>query len=303
MGAPRFAGLYTPIVTPFTAAGELDEGALRANAERYLATRLTGLVVLGSNGEAPQLDADEADRAIAAVRAATPAGRPLLAGTGQESTRATIAATRRAAALGVDAVLVRTPAFYKGQMTTEAFVRHYRAVADASPVPVLLYNVTVYTGVNLSPDAVATLAEHPNIVGLKETNADMVQLGEHVARTGADFAVLTGSASAFYAALALGASGAILAISGIVPELCVSLLDAVRAGRYDEARALQQRLAPIARLVGATWGVPGLKQALDLAGFRGGLPRSPLAPAPPAAAQQLRDELARLGVLAGAATA
>jgi 4-hydroxy-2-oxoglutarate aldolase len=291
------SGIYTPVVTPFTAAGDLDEDALRFNAERYLQSRLTGLVVLGSNGEAPQLDQDEADRAIAAVRSVVPRGRPLLAGTGQESTRATIAASRRAAELGVDAVLVRTPAFYKGQMTTEAFVRHYTAVAEASPVPVFLYNVTMYTGVNLTPDAVALLSEHPNIVGMKESSTDIVQFAEHLSRAREGFVLLTGSAPIFYSAMALGASGAVLAIGGVVPDLCVALAEAMRNGRYDEARALQRRLSPIARLVGSAHGVPGLKAALDLAGYRGGVPRSPLVPVPLAVVDVIRTELAKLGVL------
>lgn len=294
-----FSGTYTPVVTPFTASGELDEAALRFNVERYLRTPLTGLVVLGSNGEAPQLDEDEADRAIATVRSAVPRGRPLLAGTGRESTRATIVATRRAADLGVDGVLVRTPSFYKGQMTAGAFVRHYQAVADASPVPVLLYNVTVYTGVSLPPDAVGTLSEHPNIAGMKESNSDMVQFAEHLTRARDGFVLLAGSAATLYAAMTLGAAGAVLAIAGIVPDMCVALAQAVRDGRYDEARALQRRIAPLARMIGATYGVPGLKAALDLAGYRGGTPRAPLLPAPPAALDALRAELTKLGVLEG----
>ncbi len=291
------AGIYAPVVTPFTTSGDLDEDALRFNADRYMQSSLTGLVVLGSNGEAPQLDEDEADRAIAAVRSAVPAERPLLAGTGQESTRATIAASRRAADLGVDAVLVRTPAFYKGQMTTDAFVRHYNAVADVSPVPVLLYNVTVYTGVNLTPDAVGILSEHPNIVGMKESNSDIVQFGEHLTRAGEGFTLMTGSAPMFYSAMTLGAKGAILAIAGIVPDLCVALADAVHGGRFQEARGLQRRLSPIARLVGAAYGVPGLKVALDLAGYRGGAPRSPLVPVAQAVVDTIRTELSKLGVL------
>ena len=143
-------------------------------------TPLTGLVVLGSNGEAPQLEEAEADWMIDIVRAEVPSQRPLIAGTGRESTKATIAATRRAAAAGVDAVLVRTPSFFKPQMTADVFVRHYLEVADASPVPVLLYNVTMYTGVNLPPDVVATLAEHPNIVGIKESGSDIAQIAEYV---------------------------------------------------------------------------------------------------------------------------
>ncbi len=291
------SGIYTPVTTPFTASGDLDEAALRFNAERYMQSPLTGLVVLGSNGEAPQLDEHEADRAIATVRSVVPRGRPLVAGTGQESTRATIAASRRAADLGVDAVLVRTPAFYKGQMTVDAFVRHYNAVADESPVPVLLYNVTVYTGVNLTPDAVGILSQHPNIVGMKESNSDVVQFGEHLTRARDGFVLLTGSAPTFYSAMTLGASGAVLAIAGIVPEMCIALADAVRAGRYEEARMLQRRLSPLARLVGSAYGVPGLKAALDLAGFRGGTPRGPLLPVAPAVVDVIRAELTKLGAL------
>ena len=197
--------------------------------------------MLGSNGEAPQLDDDEADLAIKTVRDAMPKDRPLLAGTGRESTAATIAATKRAADLGVDAVLVRTPSFYKGQMTTDAFVRHYTAVADRSPVPVLLYNVTIYTGVNLLPDAVGILSRHPNIVGIKETNSDMVQFGEYLARAEEGFTVLAGSGATYYSALALGAHGAILAVGGVAPKLCTDIFNAVRDGRFDDAKAMHRR--------------------------------------------------------------
>ena len=294
-----FAGVYTPLATPFTADGSLDERGLTANVERYLQTPLTGLVVLGSNGEAPQLDDAEADRAIAVVRAAMPKGRPLLAGTGRESTRATIAATRRAADLGADAVLVRTPAFYKGQMTTEAFIRHYTQVADQSPVPVLLYNVTIYTGVNLLPDALAALSAHPNIVGVKETNSDMVQFGEYLSRAQEGFTVLAGSGATYYSALALGAHGAILAVGGVAPDLCMNIFTAVSDGRFAEARAMQHKLAPLARLVGTAHGVPGLKAALDLLGFVGGAPRPPLLPAGAAAIDAIREQLIALNLLEG----
>lgn len=292
-----FAGIYTPLATPFAADGSLDERGLRANVERYLRTPLTGLVVLGSNGEAPQLDDDEADRAIATVRAAMPKDRPLLAGTGRESTIATIAATRRAADLGADAVLVRTPAFYKGQMTTDAFVRHYTQVADQSPVPVLLYNVTIYTGVNLLPDAVAALSAHPNIVGIKETNSDMVQFGEYLSRAQAGFTVLAGSGATYYSALALGAHGAVLAVGGVAPDLCMNMFTAAAAGRLDEARDMQRTLAPLARLVGTAHGVPGLKAALELLGFVGGAPRPPLLPAGTAAIAAIREQLIALNLL------
>ena len=292
-----FAGIYTPLATPFAADGSLDTRALARNVEKYLRSPLTGLVVLGSNGEAPQLEEDEADLAIETVRRAMPKDRPLLAGTGRESTAATIAATRRAADLGVDAVLVRTPAFYKGQMTTDAFVRHYTEVADRSPVPVLLYNVTMYTGVNLLPDAVGTLSRHPNIVGIKETNSDMVQFGEYLAKADEGFTVLAGSGATYYSALALGAHGAILAVGGVAPQLCVDIFTAVRDGRFADAKAMHRKLSPLSKLLGATYGVPGLKAALGLCGYEGGHPRPPLQPVPPAAVDAIRTALAELNLL------
>jgi 4-hydroxy-2-oxoglutarate aldolase len=297
----KFAGIYTPLATPFAADGSLDTRALGRNVEKYLKSPLTGLVVLGSNGEAPQLDDDEADLAIKAVRGALPKDRPLLAGTGRESTVATIDATQRAAGLGVDAVLVRTPSFYKGQMTTDAFVRHFEMVADRSPVPVLLYNVTIYTGVNLLPEAVGILSRHPNIVGIKETNSDMVQFGEYLAKAEEGFTVLAGSGATYYSALALGAHGAILAVGGVAPKLCLDIFTAVREGRFADAKAMHQRLAPLSKLVGAQYGVPGLKAALDLCGFDGGHPRPPLQPAPQSAIDAIRSALAELDLLSPAA--
>jgi 4-hydroxy-2-oxoglutarate aldolase len=297
----RFAGIYTPLATPFASDGSLDGGALARNVERYLRSPLTGLVVLGSNGEAPQLEDAEADLAIKTVREVMPTDRPLLAGTGRESTAATIAATERAATLGVDAVLVRTPSFYKGQMTTDAFVKHYTAVADRSPVPVLLYNVTMYTGVNLLPEAIGILSRHPNIVGVKETNSDMVQFGEYLTKSEEGFTVLAGSGATYYSALTLGAHGAILAVGGVAPRLCVDIFNAVQAGRLDDARGMHRRMAPLSKLVGATYGVPGLKAALTLLGFEGGSPRPPLQPVGQPAIDAIREQLKELGLIEGVA--
>jgi 4-hydroxy-2-oxoglutarate aldolase len=293
----RFAGIYTPIVTPFTATGDIDERGLASNVDRYLTTKLTGLVVLGSNGEAAQLEDAEADRVIEIVRARVPKGRPVLVGTGRESTRATIAACRRAATIGADAVMARTPSFYKPQMTSENFIKHYTEVADASPVPVLLYNVTMYTGVNLLPDAVEKLSEHPNIVGLKDSGNDMLQIGDYLARSKPGFTVLAGAAPTLFSSAVLGVHGAVLALAGLVPDLCVELFEHVRAGRIEEGRALQRKLMPLARAIGPVHGVPGLKAALDLLGMAGGVPRAPLRPVAPAAVDSLRALLSSLGLL------
>ena len=294
---PRFAGVFTPIVTPFQSDGTIDENGVRRNVARWMSTPLTGLVVLGSNGEAPQLEEAEADWMIDIVRSEVPAQRPLIAGTGRESTRATIAATKRAAAAGVDAVLVRTPSFFKTQMTADVFERHYLEVAEASSVPVLLYNVTVYTGVNLSPDVVATLAEHPNIVGIKESGGDIAQIAEYVSRTPNDFSVLAGSATTLVHALCAGCDGAILALAALVPREVRGLAELVAEGRLEEARALQRRLMPLARAVGAQYGVPGLKAALELMGFAAGAPRPPLMPVAPGIIDMLRAQLDALGVI------
>lgn len=292
-----FSGIFTPIVTPFRGDGTIDEAGMRRNVARWMATPLTGLVVLGSNGEAPQIEDAEADWVIDIVRGAVPRDRPLIAGTGRESTTATIAATRRAAAAGVDAVLVRTPSFFKSQMTTEVFVRHYTAVADASPVPVLLYNVTMFTGVTLTVDAVATLASHPNIVGMKESGSDIGLMAEYIARTPDDFTVLAGSAATLFHALCADCDGAILALAALVPRDVLSMEALLDEARLDEARALQRRLMPLARSVGALHGVPGLKAALELMGFAAGPPRPPLRPVSPQTIDLLRAQLDALGVL------
>ena len=295
----RFSGLFHPLVTPFTTTGEVDAAAVARNASRYLRSPLTGLVVLGSNGESPQLDDDESDRVIAAVRDVVPPDRPLLAGAARESTRATIAACRRAAALGASAVMVRTPSFYKNMMTSDAFVRHYTEVADASPAPVILYNVTIYTGVTLQADAVGLLSRHPNIVGVKESGNDMQLLADYLsASAGEDFVVLCGSATSFYSALALGVHGGVLALSGIVPEQCATLMRMVGEGRLAEARQLQTLLLPLARSIGVQHGVPALKAALTLVGYETGDPRPPLRPAPAAVWAALRAQLTALGLLA-----
>jgi len=289
-----FTGIYTPIATPFRDDGTVDERALAANVSRWMTTPLTGLVVLGSNGEATSLDEAEADRVVEIVRAGVPSSRPLIAGTGRESTRATIAATRRAAAVGADAALVRTPSFFKPQMTTEAFVRHFTEVADASPVPVLLYNVTLYTGVNLLPDAVERLAVHPNIVGMKESGSDIGQIAEYVARTPDDFTVLAGSATTLVHALCAGCDGAILALASLAPAECVFMTTLVREKRLDEANALQRRLMPLARSLGTGYGVPGLKAALELSGYAGGPPRPPLRPVSSEVVDIIRRQLTAL---------
>lgn len=286
----RIGGIFPPIPTVFNQAGDVDSEAIVANVERWMRTGLAGVLALGSNGEAALLDDGESDRVIDAARSAVPSDRLLLAGVGQESTRATIAAARRAARLGANLALVRPPAYYKNQMSLEVLVAHYRAVADASPIPLVLYNLPA-TGVLLTPPIVTTLAEHPNILGIKETSVDLERLGQF-AGIGSDFRVLSGSAPVIYPALTSGAVGGILAVANVLPDACVRLFEHAIAGRHSEALALQRAITPLAQLVTTTYGVAGLKAALDLVGFAGGLPRQPLAPVNESARQQIARAIA-----------
>ena len=282
--------VFPPMPTPFK-DGEIDEAAIGTNVRHWMTTGLGGIVALGTNGEASLLDDDEADRVLAAVRAAVPAGRTLIAGVGRESTRATVAAARRAAAAGADAVLVRTPSFYRAHVPVPSLVAHYTAVADASPVPVLLYNYAAFTGVNLAPDTIARLAALPNVAGLKETSTDGAQFADLSAAVPSRFTVMAGSAPGVYAALCAGAQGAILAVACVTPELCLELFEHARQGRFAQALDCQQRLTPLARAVTSGFGIAGLKAAMDLCGLTGGEPRPPLAPLAREGVEKIRSLL------------
>ena len=284
-------GVFAPIPTPFADDGELDLAGWQGNIDRWMGTGLHGLVVLGSNGEAPLVDDDEADRLIAAARKRIPADRLLIAGTGRQSTRSAISASRRAADAGADAVLVRTPSYFKGQMTTSAFIRHYSAVADASPAPVLLYNFSALTGVTLPVEAAAALSMHENIIGLKESGPDMSYVGDLVGQAPDGFSVLVGSAPTFFSSLVLGAHGGVMALACVAPAACRQIYELVRAGRYDKARELQRHVTPLAKLVTSIHGIPGLKAALTLIGYVGGRPRLPLEPVGDDVVVQIRRQL------------
>jgi 4-hydroxy-tetrahydrodipicolinate synthase len=284
----RLQGIVAPVPTAFDATGRVDRGLLGDNVRRLMQTRLSGVLALGSNGEAALLDDAEGDAVLEAVRDVVPRDRLLLAGTGRESTRLTIAATRRAASIGADAVLVRTPSFFKAQMTPEALLAHFSAIADAATVPVLLYNLPGVTGVSLTLAVVSRLAAHPNVVGLKETSADLERLAQFAALDPAGFRVFSGWAPVVYPALMSGAAGGILAVANVLPDACVELYEHAHAGRHEAALALQRRLIPIAQLVSTVHGVAGLKVALELMGCYGGPVRAPLL----AASSRTREQVA-----------
>ena len=217
-------------------------------------------------------------------------GRFVLAGTGMESTAQTIALTAKAADAGADAALVLTPHYYKAQMTVDVLRAHFEAVADASPIPIYLYSVPVFTALPFPPALAPAIAKHPNVRGMKESSGDLVLMSKILAAVPPTFIVACGSASVLYPALCLGAQAGILAVACCAPDAAAAVYKAFVDGNHERARTLQLALTALATAVTATFGVPGLKLAMDVGGLKGGHPRRPLLPAPPAA----RDELQRL---------
>jgi 4-hydroxy-2-oxoglutarate aldolase len=290
-------GVFPPIATPFE-NGEISESKLAFNMERWNKTDLQGYVVLGSNGEFPYLDEDEKVNLIGLVRKHMAGDKVLIAGTGMESTRATIRMTKKAAEAGADAAIIVNPHYYTGRMTSEVLIRHYTEVADASPIPVMIYNVPGFTGVNIAPDTVAILAAHDNIIGMKDTSGNIVQLAQLVRLTaGKGFDVLAGSANHFLPALAVGAQGGILALANIAPDECVQIQRLFQEAKMEEARELHLRMLPVNQAITAQMGVPGLKAAMEMRGYFGGEPRQPLLPLSDSARETLRQILQEAGLL------
>jgi len=292
------AGVFPPIPTPFDAGGELALDALAENLARWNHFDLGGYVVLGSNGEAVYLSAEEKVRVWETARRAIPDDKTILAGTGCESTRATIALTRQAAQAGADAALIVTPNYFDGMMTSDALLAHYRAVADASPIPVVMYNVPKFTHVELDAPTIARAARHPNIVGLKDSGGNIAKLAEVVRLTGpaAGFQVMAGTAGYFLAGLMLGAVGGVLALANVAPQQSVDIHRLFQAGRWEEAAELQRRMIPVNAAVTTCFGIAGLKVALDMLGYYGGPVRLPLLDLPEAERETLREVLVAGGV-------
>jgi 4-hydroxy-2-oxoglutarate aldolase len=230
------------------------------------------------------------------VQSAAP-GMKIIAGTGCESTWQTVELTNACAKLGAHAALVVTPFYYGGRMNEAALFQHFTAVADQSAIPIMIYNVTKFTNINVSVGLTAKLSRHPNIIGIKDSNGNVSTLGEMVSAVDEDFSVLVGTAGALFGALTLGAVGGVLALANVAPQLCVQILDLVEQGHVGPARKLQLRMLPVNTAVTATYGVPGLKAALDMLGYFGGAPRPPLLPASEKERSEIREILKKAELL------
>lgn len=273
----KLQGIYAPIPTPF----ENDQIAfdkLAANMEFWLASKLTGIVVMGSNGEFVVLSQEEKKELISKACKMIQGRKPVLAGIGCESTKETIELAKHAADAGADAALALSPNYYKRAMSDELNKAFFQEVADACPIPLVMYNMPANTGINLSSKLIADMAKHPNIIGVKDSGGNIVQIAEIINSTPPDFSVFAGSASFLYPSLVLGATGGTLALANVLPDECAEIQELTEAGRHAEARALQLKLLDINNAVTARWGVSGLKAALEMQGLFGGEPRKPLLP-------------------------
>jgi 4-hydroxy-2-oxoglutarate aldolase len=286
------------VTTPFDpVTGDADLVALRRNVRRWMETPLAGLILFGSTGEGLLVDDDERSQLLEGVRDVVD-DRLLLAGVGAESTRAAIRLAALSAAAGADAVLVQPPSYYRPALTAEALRDHFTAVADASPVPVVLYQVPPqFSGIELQAGLVGELARHPNIVGIKDSTGDLKTLGAFVDACGRRCAVLVGSGGALFGALELGATGGVLAVSLLAPHECTEIFRLRAEGDLAAAGRLQERVGPLHRAVVAKMGVAGIKAALDMLGLAGGAPRPPLKPLREKDRGAVRTALVEAGLL------
>jgi len=294
----KLEGVFLPVTTPFDrATGEIAPISFRDNLRAWLDTGVHGFVVAGSTGEAPLLDEGEVVQLVEWARDIVPAENTLIAGTGAESTRATVRAARAVADVGADAVLVRSPSYYRARMDADTVRRHFEDVADSVPIPVILYNVPQFVPVDITPGLFAELGSHPNVAGIKDSTGDLKVIGALLDAAPADCQVLVGAGSKLYAALEMGAAGGIVAVGCIAPRVTLQVYEQFRADELGPAGAAQSKISSPHTKIVCDMGVAGVKYALDLVGYAGGDPRLPLRPLSEKGQREVREELKRAGLL------
>lgn len=294
----NLSGIFPPIPTAFTPAGEVHYEAQQANMRRWETAPLAGYVVGGSNGEVVSLSWEERVELVRFTRKYSHKDRLIIAGSGMHSTLATIELTHAVAEAGAQAALVVTPSYYKSRMDATTLIAYYIAVADASPIPVILYNVPANTSIDMTAGTIIELSSHPNIIGLKDSSGLVAKLGEICNRVGDDFQILSGSASSFLGAMAMGAVGAVSALANIAPEPLHRIWFLAMEGDFHSARALQLPLIEANNAITSRFGIAGLKAAMDLLGYAGGPPRLPLLPLSETNIAVLSEILAKADLLA-----
>jgi 4-hydroxy-2-oxoglutarate aldolase len=286
----KLQGIFPPITTPFTHDGELYKAKVQHNIEKLNRTALAGYVVCGSTGESVMLTPDEKLQMFEWVAQYAGSDKLLLAGTGVESVRETVWLTNRAAEMGYKAAMVRTPHYYKNLVNrTDAQVLYFRCVADQSKIPLMIYNWPQATGLDITPEAVVKLSEHPNVIAIKESSGNLEKVMQMIREVKPGFQVLVGSAPTLWPSLTVGAVGAVLAFANAAPYSTITIWEAYRTREIEAAKDWQNRIARAAQLVTTKYGVSGLKHAMDLNGYYGGPPRLPLTPAPIEARHEIEE--------------
>ena len=283
----KLQGIFPALTTSFDHTGEIYKTKVLHNVDKLNRVALSGYTVCGSTGETPLLAASERLQLMELVKQAAAPGKILIAGVGAESVHETAAMANRAAEIGFDVALALTPFYYRNQMhRPETQALYFRAVADRSKLPLLIYNIPQVTGYDLPVDTLAELSHHPNIIGMKDSSGNMDKMHETVKAVKPGFQILCGAGGAFYEAFQIGASGAILAIANALPYACVTIWEAFRTREVEAGKNWQERILPAAKLIAAKHGIPGLKHAMDLNGYYGGPPRLPfVVPSPEAKAE------------------
>lgn len=282
-------GIIPPITTPFLPNGEVHYAALRQNISKYRSAGLRGFVVAGSTGEAAMLGREEKQKLFQAVRESAE-DNLLIAGVGSESVRETLELIRNAGEWKYAAALVLTPHYYRSQMARpESQLTFFRAVADSSPLPIIVYNYPQVTGIDLPLDVISELSEHPNIVGMKESSADLERIGKLVSTLPSTFDILVGASGKYHESLRLGVRGGILAVANAFPHAALLIHERYRSGDVSGSDVLQKKIAEAAG-VAPQFGIQGLKYAMDLNGYFGGECRLPLLPPD----EQARCEIERI---------
>lgn len=271
----KLNGIFPPIPTPFI-NGELAVEKLSHNFLKWNNYSLAGYAALGSNGEAQFLTKQEKLLLVEEVKNNIPEEKILITGTGSDSIRETIELTNQVAELGSDFALILTPSFYKSEMNSDAIIRYFSEIADKVKIPILIYNVPKYTGIDIDIKAVSMLSGHPNIAGIKNSSENIRQTIEFISLSNENFTVLAGTASILFSSLTAGAGGGIVALANILPDLCIGIMNLINSKQFDEALSIQKKIIPINSAVTSLYGVAGLKAAMDLSGYFGGETRSPL---------------------------
>lgn len=292
----QLSGIAAPIATPFV-NGEIAYDRLRSNVQKYSDTALTGFFALGSNGESMFLTESEKLKVLEVVNQERADHQIVMAGAGYESTRQTIAFSRQVAEMGADFVSILTPSYFKNRLTDEAMIGYYSEVADAVPIPVIVYNAPGFTGMTLTPKVVEVISRHPNVIGMKDTSKG--NMSTYLSVAADDFDILSGTVSTLFESMLLGAKGGVVSLANAFPAPCCELYEACKSLDLDKARRLHYMLIKLNKSVSGSFGVAGVKYAAEVGGYHGGDPRKPLLPITEEGRQSIRNAIEAAGLLKG----